>query len=818
MEQYKSLFFKALFSITLTVGLSFGALQSNASIIDSGIANITELVQQSTSFIQHDHESHEEHGHEHGDQEHSHASEHSKEHEEHAEGGHHGPDTSPLFFIIIAIFIGAFTRHFLKAIPVPFTALLLIIGIALGVFTRMGFFHSWGGVDVSFIENSFHWAANIDPHMLFFVFLPILIFEAAFAMDLHTFKKSATNSIILAVPGIIVALLLTGALVFAIDYFGIGLKGWGHWGLAFMFGSVISATDPVAVVALLKELGASKKLGTLIEGESLLNDGTAIVLFMVFFLGISVAPDQQTNTNGFVEFLRVSFGGVGIGLLIGWIVLKWIKKVFNDAMVEISVVVAAAYITFYIAEHFMHVSGVLALVALGLMIGGFGRSSISPQVEHFMHEFWELAGFVANCLIFLIVGFVIAERTQFTANDFVVLGIVYVGIHIVRAIVIAMHYPFMKNAGYGLPVKDAIVVWYGALRGAIGLALALIVAGVDSEIMAANIDTISTAAEADAIKNQFLFLIAGTVTLTLLVNATTIKAIVQKLGLLDVAPAKALMIYNANEYLRHSAENQVDRIKSDRYLKKANWDKVSEYLPNVPTISDDVKNAEIETIAEARRRLLEKEKSSYWHQFHDGLLAADAVQGLSDGINELLDAGGKRSLADRDDLEESWEAPKWMQKIAETPGFKGWGESMLLKRLTKSYDSAVGFIHAQDECLHLLESISRSKEVPEDEISLLEEEINENKIHGQAFIRNLRKNYADIYNAISTQQAIRTMLNYEHHTIDRLQKKGRIDGGEADKMQSSLKERTKKLVDTPPAIEHTETKKKSKEPTEESDH
>jgi hypothetical protein len=180
-------------------------------------------------------------------------------------GGHHGPDTSSLFFIILAVFIGAATRHFLKKIPVPFTALLLIIGIVLGVMNRMDFFMHWGSVDVSFIHDSFIWAAHIDPHMLFFVFLPILIFEAAFAMDLHTFKKSAANSVILAVPGILMALILTGVLVYAIDILDIGLEGWANWSLAFMFGSVISATDPVAVVALLKDLGASKKLGTLIE-------------------------------------------------------------------------------------------------------------------------------------------------------------------------------------------------------------------------------------------------------------------------------------------------------------------------------------------------------------------------------------------------------------------------------------------------------------------------------------------------------------------------------------------------------------------------
>jgi NhaP-type Na+/H+ or K+/H+ antiporter len=788
-------------------------VQANSvtNILDNGIKEIGNYFS-SLNLVQHDHEDE-------TNVEHHKATEHGGEThktEEHEGGGHHGPDTSLLFFVIVAVFIGAATRHFLKKIPVPFTALLLIIGMILGVITRMGGFEHWGTVDVSFIADSFAAAAHIDPHMLLYVFLPILIFEAAFAMDLHTFKKSATNSVILAVPGIVIALVLTACMVVGIDMLGIGLPGWANWSLALMFGSVISATDPVAVVALLKELGASKKLGTLIEGESLLNDGTAIVIFMVFF---ALLTGDTSGANGFVQFAVVSFGGIAIGVIIGWIMLKWIKKVFNDAMVEITAVVAAAYVTFYIAEHFLHVSGVLALVALGLMLGGAGRSTISPQVEHFMHEFWELAGFIANCLIFLIVGLVIAERTEFTANDFLVLGIVYIGIHIVRAIVIVIHYPFMKKTGYGLPVKDAIVVWYGALRGAIGLALALIVMGIDAGTMAEVMNNTSgtnemTAETVETIKNQFLFLIAGTVTLTLLVNATTIKALVNYLGLLDVAPAKAIMIYNANEYLKESSDTHMESIKSDRYLKKANWDVVSEYLPKPPSIDDDVKNAKIETIAETRRRLLEKEKSSYWRQFKDGLLSPDAVQGLSDGTNNLLDAGGSLPLSDRDDLEESWEAPKWMQKCSQTPLINKMGERMLVSRLAKSYDSAVGFIAAQDECISLLESISRSKEVPENEIATIEEELNENKIHAQAFIRNLRKNYSDIYNTISTQQAIRNMLNYEHHTIDRLLKKGRIDSGEAEKMLASLKERSKKLIDSPPAVIKTEKKEKKIKPTE----
>ncbi|GAB5538804.1 MAG: cation:proton antiporter [Salibacteraceae bacterium] len=718
-------------------------------------------------------------------------------------GGHHGPDTAPLFFIILAVFIGAATRHFLKAIPVPFTALLLIIGIILGVLTRLHFFETWGGIDVSFIADSFHWAAHIDPHMLFFVFLPILIFEAAFAMDLHTFKKSATNSVILAVPGILVALLLTGGLVYAIDILDIGLEGWANWSLAFMFGSVISATDPVAVVALLKDLGASKKLGTLIEGESLLNDGTAIVLFMVFFLGLS---GQASDANGFVEFFRVAFGGVGVGLFVGWIILRWLKGVFNDALVEISAVVGAAYITFYVAEHFMHVSGVLALVALGLLIGGFGRSSISPQVEHFMHEFWELAGFIANCLIFLIVGFVIAERTQFTANDFLVLGIIYVGIHIIRGIVIFISYPFMKNAGYGLPVKDAIVVWYGALRGAIGLALALMVAGVDSNVMGEAMGI--TAAEATTIKDQFLFIIAGTVTLTLLVNATTIKMLVVKLGLLDVPPVKALALKASSDYMRSSAESHMQKLKEDRHLRKANWSKVAEYLPEELSQVENIDESTLSVakVAELRRRILEKEKSSYWHQFKNGMLGPNAVRTLSDTVNDILDEGGLNSLSNRKDLELMWQPAKWLSTLQSWPVIGKVVENAFFEKLAVSYDSAVGFIAAQEDCLKLLESMYRAEgESERPNLERIEQEINENIISGQTFVRNLRNTYPEIYRAISTRQAIRSVLNYELHTLDRLKSKGRLDGSEASKLKHDIEARMKQLMEKPPSVELPET-------------
>lgn len=666
--------------------------------------------------------------------------------EGHAEGGHaeggHKSNMFPLLFIIIALIIGAGTRHFLRKSPLPFTVSLLLIGLGLGAANRLGWFEVWHvatlKINMDFLHQSLNWAGKIDPHLILFVFLPTLIFEAAFAMDVHTFKKTFTNALLLALPGIIIALVLTAAIIIGMKGSGLGFAGWG-WPMALLFGAVVSATDPVAVVALLKDLGASKKLGTLIEGESLLNDGTAIVIFMVLLAGITGAISE---TSPIVEFLRVALGGTLVGVAFGWLTIRWVKKVFNDALIEITVIVAAAYLTFFVAEYFLHVSGVLGLVSLGLMMAGVGRTRISPEVEHFLHEFWELAAFIANTLIFVIVGVVIANNSRFTGDDFLKLFIIYIGVHVVRAVVIVVLYPLMRRAGYGLPKKDAIVVWYGALRGAIGLALALIVSAetsIDQEI-----------------RDDFLFLTAGLVTLFSLINATTIKYVVNGLGLTKVAPAKALMMINAKSYLRQTTENSIDKFKKDRYLSRANWEKVKEFLPEKADMENQEELHLDSTIAETRRRILEREKSSYWNQFREGMLGPTAVRRLTEAIREIMDEGGLVSLAKRKDLEQEWKTPKILGRLQSMPMLGRLAQRFFFERLSVSYDSARGFVFAQDENLKLIENMLIAQDdedgsIDAENLGVIEAEINENKIHGLTFLRNLRNSYPEIYNAIATR-------------------------------------------------------------------
>ncbi|NLJ06072.1 MAG: cyclic nucleotide-binding domain-containing protein [Sphingobacteriales bacterium] len=690
----------------------------------------------------------------------------------------------PIFFIALSLIVGAAIRHFLQKTPLPYTVLLLIFGIILGLIDRLGWLENMHS-----LANAVKWAGNIDPHVILFVFLPTLIFEAAFAMDLHIFRKISANAIILAVPGILVAIALTAVLAMVLKAWNVGFGTWG-WAVAFMFGSVVSATDPVAVVALLKELGASKKLSTLIEGESLLNDGTAIVFFMVFYTAFTGSAHGASNP-ALVEFLRVSAGGVAIGLIIAAVTLIWIKKVFNDAMIEISLVIAAAYLTFYIAEHFLHVSGVLGLVGLGLSMASAGRTRISPDVQHFLHEFWELAAFIANTLIFIIVGVVISERSVFHSHDLLILFILYLSIHVTRGIMILLFYPFMRRLGYGLNRNEGIILWYGGLRGAVGLALALVVAG-EPKIP-------------EEIRHQFLFYIAGIVTLTLLINATTVKAVVHALGMTKIPPVKALMFSNVFRTIFREIEHEKEVLSKDRFMSNADWNSVKKFYPSQPDIIvTESEIAMINPLNESRRRCLEKEKSSYWNQFKEGLLSAQAYSKLTDNIKEIIDNEGKKPLNERPYLIKLWQTPAVYAKMMKVPLLNNFARQELMERLALRYDIARGFLISQEEVAKMMANMdfdfNQDNVVDEKETEIettIREEINQNRLKSLNYIKELHEAFPEISKAIETRQASRSLLNFEKKTIQKLLKEGRIEEDEAQRLIINLEKRLKDLMESP---------------------
>ncbi|MCI7560687.1 MAG: cation:proton antiporter [Bacteroidales bacterium] len=358
---------------------------------------------------------------------------------------------SPLFFVIISLMTGAIMKFVLRKNTFPYTVGLFCFGILLGVMCRSGVLNDTGILRVS-IES----VGSISPDLILYIFLPILIFDAAYELDIHIFRKSLLNASILAVPGVIVALLLTAAMIMGMAGFMPGMEMW-NWQYALMFGALISATDPVAVVALLKELGTSKRFSTPVDTESLLNDGTGIVMFMLFFTAATAGGSTTWGTIP-MEFCKVVAGGILLGYAGARLTFWFIHQIKGDLLVQISAVILATYVTFFIAEGLLHVSGVIALVAFGLTLTYVGKPRLKPEANRFMENFWELAGYIANTLIFILVGVVIAMRVDISWTGLLACVCIYIGINVIRLFVIFLFYPLMKRCGYGLTIRECILL------------------------------------------------------------------------------------------------------------------------------------------------------------------------------------------------------------------------------------------------------------------------------------------------------------------------------------------------------------------------
>ena len=327
----------------------------------------------------------------------------------------------------------------------------------------------------------------------------------------------------------------------------------------------------------------------------------------------------------------------------------------------------------------------------------------------------------------------------------------------------------MKRIGYGVTKADALVLWWGGLRGVIGLAMALIVAESDMP---------------SYIKDPFLFITAGIVLLTSLINATTIKAMVKGLGLTKITVARAAVISHAVENLRESAEARLELMKNDRFMGGAEWEKVSNYLPKLwkPNQNDLLDKQENGSLIELRTVMLNREKNVYWNQFSTGLLGRGAYNQLVKIVDELLDEEGKKTLSNAVYVDELWSTSQLFNQIELWTKIQKSQNKDTFNKLITSYDAAKGFVKAQDQLLKLVEEFSSDKTNSSEEkihLDLIRDEINEKKIQGLTFLRNLKSAFPEVYKAIETRQASRDILNHQRNKMLEMKKNGRIDKEDA---------------------------------------
>lgn len=370
---------------------------------------------------------------------------------------------------------------FLDTAPVPkdethfsITVLIALLLVASGVamatkWVRLPY--TLALVVVGLVISPMHFlpVVHVSPELILLIFLPALLFEAAWNLKFHHLRENLLPILTLATVGVGLSVGVIGVIL----HYGIGLG----WSSALIFGAIISATDPVSVLALFKKLGAPKRLTTIIEGESLFNDGTAVVVFRIL-LGI-VAGTTAFNSTGQVifssvrEFCIVVFGGLAVGAIIG-IIASTLTSYFDDHLLEITLTTIVAYGSFLLAEE-MHVSPVIAVLVAGLILGNYGRQkgmSLTTQVA--VNSFWEYAAFVVNSLVFLLIGLeiqVTALSENLGAIAWAVAAMLGARIITVYGLMGLMRLPNLRSEPISFRWQH--IFFWGGLRGSLSIALVI---------------------------------------------------------------------------------------------------------------------------------------------------------------------------------------------------------------------------------------------------------------------------------------------------------------------------------------------------------
>ena len=397
-----------------------------------------------------------------------------------------------------------------KRLNFPYTVLLAALGCAIGTIeVAIGETAGLGIVsDFLLALRSF---GGISSEVILFVFLPALIFESALAIDVRRLADDIAPILLLAVAGLLISTFVIGYTLWAVS--GMALVA------CLLLGAIVSATDPVAVVAIFKDLRAPKRLAILVEGESLFNDATAIVLFTILAVMLTGGA-EPSFLSGAWSFLKVFVGGGVVGYALAQVACYVIGQMRNLPLVEITLTISLAYLSFIVAEHYLHVSGVMAVVTAALVVGSTGRTAISPDAWHLMEKTWEQLGFWANSLIFVFVGIIVPNILRDAGlAELGLLAILLIAAFTARAAILYCLLPAFNRIGLSerVSAQFTTVMFWGGLRGAVSLALALAV--------------IENPAVTREVQTFVGVLVTGFVLFTLFVNATTMKPMMSLLGL-----------------------------------------------------------------------------------------------------------------------------------------------------------------------------------------------------------------------------------------------------------------------------------------------
>jgi len=446
---------------------------------------------------------------------------------------HHGEHLLYIALFVSGLLTLATVVHVIaKRLHMPFAVGLLFAGLILSVSLEHFF-----GADMRLV--------NFSPEIIFYVFLPTLIFESAYHIKFRQFRGVLREVVTLASLGLLVSALLVAAVCHYVLQF--------PWSVSLLFGALISATDPVAVLSIFKELKVPKKLVTIVDGESLINDGTALVAFQFLLkfvlLGGAVALSPMMLGKEVLYLGQSIILGLIVGTGFGVLFATAIAR-SSDRGVQLTLSVVLAHITFLVAEGLLGVSGILATLAAGLVMGNWGRRKLAPATNDAFVEIWNFLGFISNALVFLLLGLKLGE-IEWKAHLFAVV--------VASVAVLLMARPVSVLISFGLTNLThkkldkvgkgyQIVTMWGGIRGALAAAAVLLIP-----------ENFAYAAPLQAMT-------AGVIVASFVLNATTIKWLLKYTKISAFSRADKFRQAEAELIINEEVLNFLDYLLKKKYI------------------------------------------------------------------------------------------------------------------------------------------------------------------------------------------------------------------------------------------------------------
>ncbi|MEA5385886.1 cation:proton antiporter [Haloarculaceae archaeon H-GB11] len=512
-----------------------------------------------------------------------------------------------LAVFIIAAGVGIFVA---KIGRVPYTIALLLAGFAASIL----------GVSVDI---------ELSHDLILLVLLPPLLFEGAATTDLERLRRNLLPILTLAIPGLLLSVAVLGLLgTYAFEFSLL---------VSLLFASMILPTDPVSVLALFEELGAPERLSVLVEGESLINDGVGVVLFTALLAHVTGrnAGGELLTASGLgtlaLEMAFVSAGGLVVGLAAGYAIYRVMANL-DEHMTEIVLTIILAYGSFVLAEHYLHVSGVIATVAAGTFLGNRGAEyAMSPQTKLSIFNTWETGAFIVNTFIFVMIGVTTPISDLLAHAELIAIAIVLV--LSARAVAVyPLTYLVNRVTNPSVSLRYRHVMFWGGLHASIPIALVL---GLPSG------ETLTP-----ELRTTLRALVFGVAAFSLVVQGFTMSSLLDRLGVVTRSDAEELYeLLVGRARAVDSALEAADELEGAGELAPevysdftAEYEREKKQLNRtISQLLTEYPELRREQLLASERRILQREKAALRDAMREGVVSDDVGEHLLEEANLKLD-------------------------------------------------------------------------------------------------------------------------------------------------------------------------------------